>query len=689
MELHLCPPMHRQMQQDLGVYAQPGLYMFPGLIAGFAALSPDVRELGPTFWAPATVMTLLVVARLPLARRLASNPPTAHRHPIGCAFVWLAWIGAAGWGLTVAVTLHQAGYSEGTYLLIMATAGVAAGATAALSVSERIIVPYVVVLQAPLCVATTILGLSGRGTLVMPLMYVMFTGYIVFMGARLSRAYQSKLSVIVDAQAAVMAAEAKRRFLASVAHELRTPMNGIMGVSDLLKETEVRPEQVELLATFDEASKALLRIIDEVLDFAKAEDGHVEIINAPFSPTDCVEEVVGVMEPVARSKQLELSMWFAQDLPELVIGDQGRLRQILINLAGNAIKFSRVGGVHFQVRRRAAGPGLRLSVTDTGPGLEAGFQPFEPFAQGAAGAEHGGTGLGLAICDRLTKLMGGAIGFEQADRGGTTFWLEVPFETHTPRRDPPRFGRAAWVIDRWAPGRSATVQLLRRCGVHAEAVAHDAGPPPPGIDVWLAIDDATPDTQDELTRLRGPDTRLVVMTTRERHAAMSDVLGGRADFVTTRPLTHRLVERVLDRHPSPDVSRAGPRPRVELDSPRRVLIVEDNRVNRMVAERFVREAGFDSEVAHSGREALLRFSETSWDAILLDCRMPEMDGWETARAIRRLEADSERRVSIIAMTADVEDLTRERCFEAGMDAYLPKPVDPAALVNLLRQVTKA
>ena len=259
--------------------------------------------------------------------------------------------------------------------------------------------------------------------------------------------------------------------------------------------------------------------------------------------------------------------------------------------------------------------------------------------------------------------------------------------THRRRRDPTTATRHAWVIDRWPAGQASTIRLLRRCGIIAEAAAEDAGRAPADTDILVVADAVTPELKANLTRYRGPRCRIIVLSTREHRSDIRRDLGPIADHVATRPLTHGLVRRVL----GADVPTAArPRPastRPVADSSKRVLIVEDNSVNQMLAQRFVEAAGFDTGVASSGVEALSQVAEHHFDVILMDCRMPGMDGWQTTRAIREREAGSGRRIPIIAMTADAQEGAKDRCINAGMDEYLPKPVDPDLLASMLRNLT--
>jgi two-component system, sensor histidine kinase len=402
-------------------------------------------------------------------------------------------------------------------------------------------------------------------------------------------------------EAAERASSAKSEFLARMSHEIRTPMNGVMGMSELLQSTELSVRQRRLAETITRSAAGLLEIINDILDFSKIEAGKLELEHIEFALREIIEETIEILVLRARAKGLELRCEIAPSVPTAVRGDPMRLRQVLINLAGNAIKFTEAGEVVVRVSALDADGRLRFEVSDTGIGIAAEVQSqiFSAFTQADSFTtrKYGGTGLGLAICRQLVALMGGAIGVASELNRGSTFWFEIGMQP----------------------------------------VAASAAAPKPEVRPAAAA-------------LPTP-------------AALAAADGS----VVAVP---RLTAAVA----------AGPR----------ILVVEDNAVNREVAAGMLENLGYRSESAVNGLLALEAIAESSYGAVLMDCQMPVMDGLTATQEIRRREAGSRDReagasdrVPIIALTANAMEANRERCLAAGMDDFLPKPFTQAQLAGVL------
>ena len=388
-------------------------------------------------------------------------------------------------------------------------------------------------------------------------------------------------------EAAERASSAKSEFLARMSHEIRTPMNGVMGMSELLQGTELSARQRRLAETITRSAVGLLEIINDILDFSKIEAGKLELEHIEFALREIIEETIEILVLRARAKGLELRCEIDPSVPAAVRGDPVRLRQVLINLAGNAIKFTEAGEVVVRVAALAADGSLRFEVSDTGIGIaaEAQSQIFSAFTQADSFTtrKYGGTGLGLAICRQLVALMGGVIGVASEQNRGSTFWFEIRMEPV-----------AAPAVLAAPAVRPAVARLPAAAGMPATGVP-------------------------SATRSVGP----------------------------------------------------------------RILVVEDNAVNREVAAGMLENLGYRSEAAVNGLLALEAVAETTHAAVLMDCQMPVMDGLTATQEIRRREAGSGGRMPIIALTANAMEANRERCLAAGMDDFLPKPFTQVQLAAVL------
>lgn len=379
--------------------------------------------------------------------------------------------------------------------------------------------------------------------------------------------------------AAMRASEAKSMFLATMSHEIRTPMNGVIGMANLLRDTRLSAEQREMLDTITQSSESLLSVINDVLDLSKLEANQMRVAPTCYSPIEVVRSVHALLLPVAREKGLSLTVQGDQEDIGCGLGDALRIRQILLNLASNALKFTESGSVTVCLERRQTDEGtarIRFSVEDTGIGIPVEEQErlFTPFTQvdSSSTRSYKGTGLGLAISKKFVTLMGGKIGVDSTPGNGSRFWFEIPYP---PSKSNP----------------TAT----------------------------------------------GPQSG-------EREAV-----------------------------------------RASGTSPLRILVAEDNKVNQLVASKLLSNLGHVVEVASNGREAVAAFQQSPWDLILMDCQMPEVDGYEATRQIRNLERALGRKTKIVALTAHAMVEDQERCSKAGMDGYITKPLDPSQLYSLLHK----
>ena len=507
------------------------------------------------------------------------------------------------------------------------------------------------------------------------------------------------------------AVKAKSIFLAAMSHEIRTPLNGVLGMTTMLSETELSAEQQDYLRTIRSSGSALLAVINDILDFSKIEAGHMELEETDFDLAFVIEESLDVLAEEADRKGVELAASVEVGVPAWVRGDSGRLRQVLLNLLSNAVKFTHQGEIILTVAKLdCAGPEfmLRFSVSDTGIGMSAEVcsRMFSAFSQADASTTRrfGGTGLGLAISKQLVELMGGQIGVESQEGMGSTFWFQISLPPTSGMANQLSSGQLSrkriLVADDNATNLRIVQHQLESVGIEVvcatngfQALSALLDSEKSGRTIDLALLDFQMPRMDGLMLTRAiraqpafkrlPIVLLTSVTQREyaQEAKELDIQGYLVKPIRNAQLIEVIrsllgpVRKIADR-PAAAVPATA-----EVTTPNhgcRLLLAEDNPVNQKVGVLMLKRLGYQVDIVGNGREAVEAFQKFPYPAILLDCQMPEMDGFEATKAIRLLEG-SKRRVAIIALTANALAGEREHCIDAGMDDYLSKPINMKSL----------